>query len=125
VRRSLVFLIGTIGFLLGCIIIIRGVRDASFDADIAMENKARFRLITSSPGIVIVVLSTTLIMGVVFLNDRVQVSDGQMGLPETCFATPTARPVSTPILTPIQTPPAPAKAAATVAPQFWTPTPPK
>lgn len=122
VRRSLVLLLGTIGFLLGCIIVIRGVRDVPFDANVTVENKARFRLITSSPGIIVVVLSTILVMGVVLLNDRVEVNDAPLAFPAPCLATPATgsavtAPAGAPAATPTLTP------TPTVKPQFWTPTP--
>lgn len=123
VRRSLVLLLGTIGFLLGCIIIIRGVRETSFDADINVEKKARLRLITSSPGIVVVVLSTILVMGVVLLNDRVEVNDEPLEFPPQCLAAPaTGSALTAPAVAPA---PTPAQPTPTVKPQFWTPTPAK
>lgn len=85
VRRSLAFLIGMIGFMLGCIIVIRGVREAPVEAELSAENKARIRLITSSPGIVVVVLSAAIIMGVVLLNDRVAVQDEGIVISEKCI----------------------------------------
>ncbi len=86
VRRSLAFLIGMIGFMLGCIIVIRGVRDAPFEAEASAENKARIRLVTSSPGMVVVVLSAIIIMAVVLLDDKVEVRDEGISLPEQCVA---------------------------------------
>ena len=80
VRRSLAFLIGTIGFMLGCIIIVRGVRDTPVDASLSAEGKAQIRLITSSPGVVVVTLSVLIILSVVLLNDRVQVTDPPISL---------------------------------------------
>ncbi|HRJ44115.1 MAG: hypothetical protein KJZ86_08765 [Caldilineaceae bacterium] len=87
VRRSLAFLIGMIGFMLGCIIVIRGVRDAPVEAELSAENKAKIRLVTSSPGIVVVILSAAIIMGVVLLNDRVEVQDEGITISEKCVAT--------------------------------------
>ena len=84
VRRSLAFLIGTIGFMLGCIIVIRGVRDTPVDAELSAENKAKIRLVTSSPGMVVVILSAIIIMGVVLLDDKVEVRDEGMALPQQC-----------------------------------------
>jgi energy-coupling factor transporter ATP-binding protein EcfA2 len=88
VRRSLAFLIGMIGFMLGCIIVIRGVRDAPVEAELSAENKARVRLVTSSSGMVVVVLSAIIIMGVVLLDDKVEVRDEGMALPQQCVAAP-------------------------------------
>ena len=82
VRRSLGFLIGTIGFLLGCIIVIRGVRDTPVEAEASANETIRIKLITSSPGIVIVVLSTIIILSVMFLDDKVQVTDEGIALPK-------------------------------------------
>lgn len=86
VRRSLAFLIGMIGFMLGCIIVIRGVRDAPVEAELSAENKAKVRLVTSSPGMVVVILSAIIIMGVVLLDDKVEVRDEGLALPEQCVA---------------------------------------
>jgi hypothetical protein len=85
VRRSLAFLIGMIGFMLGCIIVIRGVRDTPVEAELTAENKAKIRLVTSSPGMVVVILSTIIIMGVVLLDDKVEVRDDGMALPAQCI----------------------------------------
>jgi hypothetical protein len=85
VRRSLAFLIGTIGFMLGCIIVIRGVRDTPVEAELSAENKAKIRLVTSSPGMVVVILSAIIIMGVVLLDDKVEVQDEGMTFPQQCI----------------------------------------
>jgi hypothetical protein len=72
VRRSLAFLIGMIGFMLGCIIVIRGVRNIPIEAKLTAENKAKLRLVASLPGLVVVIRGTFVIMGVVLLDDKVQ-----------------------------------------------------
>jgi len=95
VRRSLGFLIGTIGFMLGCIIVIRGVRDTPIEAEASANETIRLKLVTSSPGLVIVVLSTIIILSIMFLNDKVQVMDDGIQLPRCEQIQPTPAPEPT------------------------------
>ncbi|MCO6452679.1 MAG: hypothetical protein J5I90_17995 [Caldilineales bacterium] len=81
VRRSLGFLIGTIGFLLGCIIVIRGVRNSPIEAEASASESMRLKVVTSSPGLLIVILSTIILLSVMFLDDKVEVTDGGITLP--------------------------------------------
>jgi len=84
-RKNTGFLVGTLLAFMGCIIVVRRVRRMPITADFAATEKAKLKVITSSPGVFITLLGTIIIMSTILRYDSFDVNDafiappGQMG----------------------------------------------
>lgn len=70
-RLNLGFLVGTVITIIGCIIVIRGVRESAISADLSVPQKLQATFTTASPGVFIALLGAV-ILGITlyFANTR-------------------------------------------------------
>jgi hypothetical protein len=75
-RKNLAFLSGVILAIIGCVIIIRGVRQSQTKFDAKMSDKTQVTLLTASPGIFVVLMGAIIIVAaVVTAGERPEIND--------------------------------------------------
>ena len=76
-RKNLGFMVGTIIAIIGCIVVIRGVREIlPIEAKGALKDRAEIALTTSSPGVFIVFMGSIIILATVLTSgDRPELKD--------------------------------------------------
>ena len=76
-RKNLGFMVGTIIAIIGCIVVIRGVREIlPIEAKGALKDRAEVALTTSSPGVFIVFMGSIIILATVLTSgDRPELKD--------------------------------------------------
>ncbi len=78
-RKNIAFLVGTLLAILGCMIIIRGVRDSPFEGEVNAFERAKVKIKASSPGIVVVLCGTLILILSVVIKDEYTSYDPIMG----------------------------------------------
>lgn len=74
-RKNTGFLVGTMLALLGCIIVVRRVRKMPITADFGGSERAKFRVITSSPGVFVTLLGALIILSTIIRYDSFEIAD--------------------------------------------------
>jgi hypothetical protein len=74
-RKNTGFLVGTMLALLGCIIVVRRVRKMPITADFAASERAKLRVITSSPGVFVTLLGALIILSTIIRYDSFEIAD--------------------------------------------------
>ena len=74
-RKNTGFLVGTMLALLGCIIVVRRVRKMPITADFGASERAKFRVITSSPGVFVTLLGALIILSTIIRYDSFEIAD--------------------------------------------------
>jgi len=73
-RKNIGFLIGTLLALIGCIVIVRRIRNMSVSAEGSAAGQ-QIKFLTASPGIVLVMLGSLIILTTIIRQDTVSVQD--------------------------------------------------
>jgi hypothetical protein len=73
-RKNIGFLIGTLLALLGCIIVVRRIRNMPLSASGNVSGQS-FSLLTASPGVLLVVMGSIMIIATILRSDEVYVHD--------------------------------------------------
>lgn len=81
-RKNAAFLIGAIIALIGCLVIIRGVREAPFSGELGYARNLTVRLQASSPGLVTIVLGSAVIIVTLLTPESVKVDDQMSFVPQ-------------------------------------------
>ncbi len=75
-RKNLAFLAGVILAIIGCVIIIRGVRQSQTKFDAKVSERTRVTLLTTSPGIFVVLMGAIIVVAaVVTSGERPEIED--------------------------------------------------
>ena len=73
-RKNIGFLIGMLLSLIGCIVIVRRIRNMGIMAEGTAAGQ-QFKLLTASPGVLLAVIGGTIIMTTIITTDKVEVKD--------------------------------------------------
>ncbi len=111
-RKNLGFLVGTIIAIIGCVTVIRGVRQSPIKFEGSVSDKAQVALATSSPGVFVVLMGAIIIVSTIITSgERPELKFGGFAYPRpvvNVMATPTAgvvEPTTTATATPFPTSP--------------------
>jgi hypothetical protein len=80
-RNNTGFLVGTLLAFLGGLLVIRGVRDTSFEAAVDSASALKASLKASSPGMILAALGTAIIMTTLISRDKSSVEDAGIVMP--------------------------------------------
>ena len=78
-RKNIAFLVGTLLTIFGCMIIIRGVRDSPFEGEVDAFERAKVKIKASSPGIVVVLCGTLILVLSIMVKDVYEIQDPIVG----------------------------------------------
>ena len=79
-RKNIGFLIGTLLCLIGCIVIVRRIRNMSIEAEGNAAGQ-QFKFLTASPGVLLTLFGSAIILATIIRVDKVEVTDYDPLLP--------------------------------------------
>lgn len=74
--RTVTFLLGSLIVVLGAIVVIRGVRDGGNDIDIGISEKLKVKFKSSTPGLVLALFGTLIILTALISEKKLVTEDG-------------------------------------------------
>jgi hypothetical protein len=77
-RNNSGFVVGTLLAVMGCFLVIRGVRDSTINASVKATSHGNVRVLMTSPGVFVATLGTAIIIVTLLNNAKSELSDGNL-----------------------------------------------
>ena len=77
-RKNTGFLVGNLLVLMGCVIVFRRIREMPATVEMAATSQASLKLLSSSPGVIIVILGSAIILATILHSDTIDFSSGEL-----------------------------------------------